>query len=385
MKKTYTLIATCHFGLEAVLKREIIDIGYEITEVRDGRVSFIGDDEAIVRANLCLRTAERVLLLMGSFTAVTFEEYFDKVAELPWEEVIPEDGKFYITKASSVKSKLFSPRDLQSLGKKAIVKRMSKTYKRETFPETGVLYPIRVFFMKDEATVALDTTGASLHKRGYRTNTAKAPISETLAAALLMLTPWRDERSLLDPFCGSGTFCIEAAMRASHIAPGLDRSFNAEEWVNIIDKDLWKEIRTELRKEIITDPDTDIQGYDIDEEVVHMARENAKNAGVDHLIHFQVRDVKDTSHRKPYGFIITNPPYGERISEKEDLPRLYKIIGDAYKGLDKWSMYVITSYEDAEKYIGRKADKNRKLYNGMIKTYFYEFRGEKPPKRKAKD
>ena len=379
--KTYELVVPCHFGMEAVTKREIYDLGYEITRVEDGRITFEGDAEAICRANVFLRTAERVLLLVGRFKATTFEELFQGIKALPWEEYIPQDGKFWVKKASSIKSKLFSPSDIQSIAKKAMVERLKGVYKTEWFKEDGAAYPIRIFLLKDEVMVALDTSGDSLHKRGYRLQTSKAPITETLAAALIMLTPWRRDRILVDPFCGSGTFPIEAAMMAANIAPGMNREFTAEAWTNIIPKQLWYDAVQEAEEMIDKDIVVDIQGYDLDGDVVKAARENAKRAGVDHLIHFQQRDVAKMSHPKKYGFIITNPPYGERLEEKADLPDLYTTIGDVYKNLDSWSMYMITSYEDAERYVGKKADKNRKIYNGMIKTYFYQFMGPKPPKK----
>ncbi|MCR5665872.1 MAG: class I SAM-dependent RNA methyltransferase [Eubacterium sp.] len=378
----FTLVAPCHFGLEAVLKREIYDLGYEITQVEDGRVTFEGDAEAICRANINLRTAERVLLSIGKFKATTFEELFDRVKELPWENYLPKDGKFWVKKASSIKSKLFSSSDIQSIVKKAIVERMKKTYQVSWFEEDGAAYPIRVFLLKDEVLVTLDTSGASLHKRGYRPVAGKAPISETLAAALIQLTPWRGDRILVDPFCGSGTFAIEAAMMAAHIAPGLNREFTAESWTNLIDRQLWYDAAEEAREEIDTEVKTDIQAYDIDGEVLKAARENAKRAGVEHMIHFQQRDVRDLNHPKKYGFVITNPPYGERLEEKENLAPIYGAVGDAMKRLNTWSFYLITSYEDAERDIGKKAGKNRKIYNGMLKTYFYQYPGPKPPKRK---
>lgn len=380
MKKE-ELIAPCHFGLEAVLKKEIYDLGYEITEVEDGRVSFEGDAEAICRANVFLRTAERVLLKIGKFRAVTFDELFEGIKALPWENYIPEDGKFWVTKASSIKSKLFSPSDIQSIVKKAMVERLKQEYHVDWFAENGAAYPVRIFLLKDEVTVTLDTSGESLHKRGYRTLSSKAPITETLAAALILLTPWRKDRILVDPFCGSGTFPIEAAMIAANMAPGMNREFLAEQWTNLIPKQLWYDTVSEAEELVDTDIEVNIQGYDIDGEIVKAARENAKRAGVEELIHFQQRPVEQLNHPKKYGFVITNPPYGERLEEKAALPGLYQQIGDAYRRLDDWSMYLITSYEDAPKYIGKKADKNRKIYNGMLKTYFYQFMGPKPPKR----
>ena len=381
MMKKFDLICPCHFGLESVLKKEIIDLGYDITEVSDGRISFAGDADAVCRANIGLRTAERVLIKVGSFHAESFEDLYQGVKALPWEEFIPERGKFWVKKASSVKSKLFSPSDIQSIVKKAIVERMKQSYHTDWFKEDAEEYPIRVFLMKDEVTVALDTTGDSLHKRGYRKLESKAPIAENLAAALIMLTPWHGDRILVDPFCGSGTIPIEAAMMAAHIAPGLNRHFTAEKWTHLITPQNWEDVREEARDEILTDVETDTQGYDLDPEMVEIARINAKKAGVDHMIHFQARDIADLSHRKKYGFIITNPPYGERIGDQNELPALYKTIGGRYKALDSWSMYLITGFEQAEKYIGKKADKNRKIYNGMIKTYFYQFMGPKPPKK----
>lgn len=379
---TFDLLVPCHFGLEAVLKREIYDLGYEITKVEDGRVTFEGDEEAVCRANIFLRTAERVMIQVGRFKATTFEELFQGIKNLPWEEYIPEDGKFWVKKASSINSKLFSPSDIQSIAKKAMVERMKQKYHKEWFKEDGAAYPVRIFLLKDEVTVALDTSGDSLHKRGYRTMTSKAPLTETLAASLIMLTPWRKDRILVDPFCGSGTFPIEAAMIAANIAPGMNRDFTAEEWTNMIDRKLWYECVKEAEDMIDTTVKVDIQGYDIDGDVIKAARENAKRAGVEHMIHFQQRAVADLSHPKKYGFIITNPPYGERLEDKADLPALYTQIGQAYQRLDSWSMFLITSYTDTEKYIGRKADKNRKIYNGMLKTYFYQFLGPKPPKKR---
>lgn len=385
MKKTFELIAPCHFGMEAVLKKEIIDLGYEITMVEDGRVTFTGDEEALCRANIFLRSAERVLLKVGSFHAETFEELFQGTKNICWEEYIPKDGKFWVSKASSIKSKLFSSSDIQSIMKKAMVERLKGAYGLEWFEENGSSYPLRVFLLKDQVTVGIDTSGDSLHKRGYRTLTSKAPITETLAAALLMLTPWNKDRILVDPFCGSGTFPIEAAMMAAHMAPGMNRSFLAEDWKNLIPKKCWYEAMDEANDLLDTSVKVDIQGYDIDDDIIRAARANAEAAGVDHMIHFQQRPVSALSHPKKYGFLIMNPPYGERIEDKKNLPDLYRQVGERFKALDSWSLYMITAYEEAEKYIGRKADKNRKIYNGMMKTYFYQFMGPKPPRKKAGD
>ncbi len=378
--KQIELIAPCHFGLEAVLKREIYDLGYEISQVEDGRVTFLGDYEAICRANIFLRTTERILLKIGCFKAVTFDEMFEKTKALPWEDYIPEDGKFWVAKASSVKSRLYSSSDIQSIMKKAMVERLKGAYGLNWFPESGASFPLRVFLYKDEVTVAIDTTGESLHKRGYRRLVSKAPISETLAAALIMLTPWRENRILVDPLCGSGTFPIEAAMMAMHMAPGMNREFLAEDWEHLIPKKIWYETIEEAH-DLIQEPESvDIQGYDLDGDVIRVARQNAREAGVDHLIHFQQRPVSELHHPKKYGFLITNPPYGERLEEKSALPALYREIGEAMERLDTWSFYLITAYEQAEHDMGRKAAKNRKIYNGMLKTYFYQFPGPKPPR-----
>ena len=383
MTNKYELFAPCHFGLEAVLKREIIDLGYEVTEVVDGRVSFEGDEEAIARCNVFLRTTERVMLKVGSFKAVTFDELFEKTKALPWENFIPKDGKFWVKKASSIKSKLFSPSDIQRIVKKAIVDRLSGKYNILRFPEDGSEYPIRITILKDEVTVGLDTSGESLHKRGYRRLTVKAPITETLAAALISLTPWKKDRLLIDPFCGSGTIPIEAALIGLNIAPGMKRDFQAMAWDNILPKSLFKEAKKEAEDLIDRETKLSIQGYDLDTSALDAARGNLSLAGLEGNIHFQQRDMRDISSAKKYGFIITNPQYGERLEEKEAMPQLYREMGNAFQKLDEWSYYIITGFEDAPKYFGRKPDKNRKIYNGMMKTYFYSYQGAKPPRQRA--
>lgn len=377
----YEFICPCHFGLEAVLKQEILALGYEIVQVEDGKVTFSGDATAFARANIFLRTTERVLLKVGSFQAETFEELFQQTKAIPWEQFIPEDGKFWVTKANSLKSKLYSPSDIQSIMKKAMVERMKQHYKKDWFAETGASFPVRVSVIKDEFTIGIDTSGESLHKRGYRKLTSKAPITETLAAALIMLTPWNKDRILVDPFCGSGTIPIEAAMIGANIAPGMNRNFIAETWDNLLPNKIWGAAREEATAGIRTDVEMSIQGYDLDGEIIKSARQNARWAGVEQYIHFQQRPVSELNHPKKYGFIITNPPYGERLEDKEAMPRLYREMGEAFARLDSWSFYVITSFEDAQKYIGKKADKNRKIYNGMLKTYFYQFMGPRPPKK----
>lgn len=382
MEERFELIVPCHFGLEAVLKKEIQNLGYDIVEVEDGRVTFAGPASAIARANINIRTSERILLKCAQFKAETFDDLYEGIKKVPWARIIPRDGRFWVTKATTNKSKLFSETSIQSIAKKAMVESMSNTYHINRFTEDGEDYPVRIFIKKDVVTVGLDTTGTSLHKRGYRQLVGKAPISETLAAALIMLTPWRADRLLIDPFCGSGTFPIEAAMIGANIAPGVNREFTACTWGKLLDKKIWYEAYDEARSLEKTDVDMHIQGYDLDSDIVKCAMKNAEDAGVADYIHFQARPVRELSSPKSYGFIITNPPYGERLEEKEALPALYTTIGERYKALDNWSMFLITSYEEAEKYIGRKADKNRKIYNGMIKSYYYQFMGARPPKKK---
>ena len=378
-------IAPCHFGLEKKKKREVLNLGYEIDCVEDGRVTFLTDLAGIARANIFLRTADRILLQVGKFHAETFDDLFEGIKAIPWENYLTEDARFWVTKASTTKSRLFSAPDIQSIAKKAMVERMKKKYHIQWFQETGASYPVRIFLLKDEVTVGLDTSGDPLHKRGYRQLTSKAPLTETLAAALILLTPWKKDRILVDPFCGSGTIPIEAAMIGANIAPGMNRSFMAENWKNLISKKDWYEAIEEANDLIEEDVSMDIQGYDIDGKMIKAARQNAADAGVDHLIHLQRREVKDLRHPKKYGFVITNPPYGERLEEKKALPELYSQIGQVFAELDTWSKYIITSYEDAEKYIGKKATKNRKIYNGMLKTYYYQFLGPKPPKRRTEE
>lgn len=367
--------------MESVLKREITDLGYEISRVENGKVYFIGDESAICRANVFLRTAERVLIKCAEFEARTFTELFDAVEAVDWSCYIPKNGKFWVAKAASVNSALFSPSDIQSIIKKAMVKSLSKVYGIEYFEEDGADYPFRVFLMKDVVTIGLDTTGESLHKRGYRKLVSKAPVAENLAAAMIMLTPWRGDRILIDPFCGSGTIPIEAAMIAANIAPGMNRDFISQEWDNFIKRKYWYDVSDEAGDLVNLNIETDIQGFDIDGDIIKSAKQNAALAGVEKLIHFQKRPVSELNHPKKYGFIISNPPYGERIGEKEMLPQLYTEFAEGFKRLDSFSAYIITGYQDVEKYMGRKADKNRKIYNGMMKTYYYMFMGPKPPKR----
>ncbi len=373
-------IAPCHFGVEAVLKRELTDLGFEIDRVEDGRVLFSGDDDAGARANLHLRSAERVLFHAGEFRAETFDELFEGTRAIPWEDYLPKNAKFWVRKAYSVKSELFSPSDIQAIMKKAMVERMRKTYRVSWFQEDGPAYPLRVSIRKNEVSVGIDTSGDSLHKRGYRVSPVIAPLSETLAASLILLSPWKNDRIFVDPFCGSGTFPIEAAMIARGIAPGANRSFLSEEWKTILPRGSFKRAREEAAARIRNDVAADIQAYDIDERAVRFARENARAAGVDDLIHFQERAVKDLSHKKPYGFLFANPPYGERL-DGEDLDATYRELGNAFQSLSDWSLFLLTAHEGAESLIGRKADRKRKIYNGMLKTTLYQFMGGRPPKR----
>ena len=376
----FEYVSPCHFGMEAVLKRELTDLGIDITKVNDGRITYTGPVDVIARANIFLRTTERVLLQVGNFEATTFDELFEKTKSLEWEKFIPKNGKFWVAKATSVKSKLFSPSDIQSIIKKAIVERLKKVYKTEWFKEDGESYPIRVSLIKNEVSIGLDTSGESLHKRGYRKLSGKAPLTETLAAAMIMLSPWKADRILVDPFCGSGTIPIEAAMIGANIAPGMNREFVADKWDNFIPKKVWYNAFDEAFDSVKNDVEMNIQGYDIDREMVRIARENAKLAGVDEHIHFQQKPMRELSSSKKYGFIITNPPYGERLEDKKAMEPLYKEMGQTFNALDSWSYYIISGFEETERFFGKKADKNRKIYNGMMKTYIYQYMGPKPPK-----
>ena len=382
MSNSMIYVAPCHFAMESVCKKEIADLGLEILTVEDGKVTFAGDASAAARANIFLRTAQRILYRVDTFYAVTFEELFQGIRAIPWEEILPRDARFWVTKATSVKSKLFSTSDIQSIVKKAMVERMKEHYHQSWFKEDGDAYPVRISIYKDEVTVGLDTSGDSLHKRGYRKLVSKAPLEETLAAGLIRLTPWNRNRILVDPFCGSGTIPIEAAMMGARIAPGMHRSFQGRSFKGLFPESVWKEAYEEAEDLVDRSVKMDIQGYDIDSQIIRSARENAKRAGVEDMIHFQQRPIHKLRHPKKYGFVITNPPYGERMEDKEDMPILYREIGEAFSHLDSWSEYVITAYEDAERYIGKKAAKNRKIYNGMMKTYYYQFPGPKPPRRK---
>ena len=374
------LTVPCNFGVEAIVNREIKNLGYEIAKTIDGRVDFYGDELAIARSNIGLRTAERILLKIGEFEAVTFDELFEQTKILAWDDFIPVDAEFPVAKATSLKSTLFSTSDIQAIVKKAVVEKLKVKYKISWFNETGARYPIYVFAHKDIFNLYIDTSGNNLHKRGYRQNSNLAPIKETLAATMLDLTPWHWDRILIDPMCGSGTIPIEAALKGLNIAPGINRNFGAEQW-QFISKDTWDNAREEFRSLEKRDRQFLVQGYDIDFRALRTARENARLAGVDKNIHFQQRDVKELQSSDKYGFIVTNPPYGVRLEDKKSVEVLYKEMGAAMRRLDTWSYSIITNHSDFELIFGRKADKRRKLYNGMMETTLFQYFGPKPPKK----
>ena len=373
------IIASTPFGLESVVKRECQDLGFQNIKTLDGKVEFQGDEADIVKANLWLRCAGRVWIKMGSFTALTFTELFDGTKALPWADWIPEDGKFTVT-GKSIKSTLFSVPDCQSIVKKAIVDKLKETYETDWFDETGASYTIQVGILKDVVTLLIDTSGSGLHMRGYRANALDAPLKESIASAMIQLSFWRKDRILLDPFCGSGTIPIEAAMLARNIAPGLQRKFASEEW-DRIGKTLWKDARAQAYKAIDYDAMPEIYGSDVDEQAIILAKENAEKAGVDDCITFTVCSAPDLELPGDYGIIITNPPYGERIGELQEVENLYRSLGATMKQAPTWSTYLITSMEYFETLFARKANKKRKLFNGRIKTDYYQFEGPRPPRK----
>lgn len=377
-----TLIATAAMGLEALVAQEVRDLGYECT-VENGRVLFEGDETAIARANMWLRTADRVKILVGEFKAYTFDELFEKTKKLPWENYLDETAEFPVL-GKSVKSKLFSVSDCQAIVKKAIVERMKKAYKKDGWlEENGPLYRIEVGLLKDRATLTIDTTGPqALHKRGYRTGQGEAPLKETLAAALVKLTNWTPDRPLVDPFCGSGTIAIEAAMIGQNIAPGFNREFVSETWP-MIDSSIWDKVRDEADELANYDQPLDISGYDIDHRMVQIAKDNALEAGFADLIEFKQMQVKDFTTTKEYGVIIGNPPYGERLSDRPSVERMYKEMGEVLRPYDTWSVYMMTSDENFEQFYGKPATKKRKLFNGFIRTDYYQYWGKRPPRKTA--
>ncbi|SMB91116.1 putative N6-adenine-specific DNA methylase [Desulfonispora thiosulfatigenes DSM 11270] len=378
MKKV-TLIATAAFGLEAIVKREVQKLGYENVRVEDGKIIFEGDLLAIARSNLWLRSADRVKLVIGEFKATTFDELFEKTKALPWGDWISEDAEFPVS-GKSIKSTLYSVPDCQAIVKKAVVESLKNKYNVSWFDEDGPLYKIEVAILKDIVTLTIDTSGAGLHKRGYRDHIGTAPLKETMAAALIQLSYWNPDRLLVDPLCGSGTIPIEAALIGKNIAPGMNRSFASEEWP-VISKDIWREARKETHDLANFDRKLQIIGTDIDEEVLKVARRNASEAFVEDDIHFQKMPVNEWRSAKKYGVIICNPPYGERLSEEKEIINLYKEMGKAFRAHDSWSYYIITSYEEFEKAFGKRADRKRKLYNGNIKIDYYQYYGPRPPKR----
>jgi len=373
------LIATATFGLEAIVAREVEKLGYEDVTVENGKVSFTADESAICRTNLWLRCADRVLLKVGEFKALSFDELFEKTKALPWGDIIPENAIFPVN-GKSINSKLSSVPDCQAIVKKAIVEKMKQKYKKEWFEESGATYSIEVALLKDVATLTIDTTGAGLHKRGYRTLSNKAPLKETLAAALISLSYWNPDRVLIDPFCGSGTIPIEAALIGKNIAPGMNRNFSSEDW-GIVPKKLWADARKETHDLAKYDRPLRIYGSDVDGEVLSMARHHAKEAGLEEEVHFQKLSVADLRSRFDYGCIITNPPYGERIGEREEVEELYKTMGKVFGQMDTWSKYVITSHKGFEQLYGKRADRRRKLYNGRLECQYYQYQGPRPPRR----
>jgi len=373
------LIATSTFGLESIVAGEIKALGYSDIKVENGKVTFTADEKAICRANLWLRTADRVRLKVGEFKAVTFDQLFEKTKALPWPDLLPREAAFPVD-GKSVQSTLFSISDCQAIVKKAVVESMKSRYRTEWFKENGPLYQIEVSLLKDTATLTIDTSGPGLHKRGYRSGGSEAPLRETLAAALVMLARWKPDITLIDPFCGSGTITIEAAMMGQNIAPGMEREFTSESWP-IIPRECWHEARRETHEQADYKRELDITGTDIDPRAINTARKNAARAMVDHAIHFQERPLSELSSKKKYGKIICNPPYGERLSELKEVEQLYKEMGKIFKILDTWSFYILTAHENFESLFGKKASKRRKLYHGNIKVHYYQYYGPRPPRR----
>ncbi|MFP4199637.1 MAG: class I SAM-dependent RNA methyltransferase [Halanaerobium sp.] len=373
------ITAVSTFGMEALVKKEINKLGYKIEEVKNGRITFRGDLKAAAEANLWLRTAERVLIKMAEFEARDFDQLYEGVREINWPEWLPEDAEFPVS-GKSIDSQLSSVPTCQSISKKAVVDSMKEEYGDKWFKEDGPLFPIETAIYKDRAIISLDTSGAGLHKRGYRSLSVTAPIQETIAAGMIYLSRWDKDRILIDPFCGSGTILIEAAMIAKNQAPGLKRHFISEDWP-IFDNLIWAKARVEAKKAKKLDLEPRlIMGYDRDPEAQSTARYHAKEAGVAELIHFQEQEFDDFSTNRKYGYIITNPPYGSRMSDKEEVEKLYKKMGEKFLPLESWSYYIITSHPKFEELFGKEASKRRKLYNGGIETQYYQYYGPWPPK-----
>jgi putative N6-adenine-specific DNA methylase len=371
------LIATAAFGLEAVVARELADLGYTQQQVEDGRVTFIGGELAICRTNLWLRAADRVLVKVGQFPARDFGQLFDSVIALPWDQWLPVDAKFPIT-GKSVRSMLHNVPALQSVTKKAIVESLKKKYTRHWFQESGTEYPIEVSVLRDIVTITIDTTGPGLHKRGYRKVVGTAPLRETTAAALVLLSYWKPERPFWDPFCGSGTIPIEAAMIARNRPPGLNRNFPCEQWSQLT-REHWKQAREEGRDMQRAKPDVQLVASDIDPKAIKLAKEHAQEAGMLADIQFRVLDVLEMKLPREYGVIICNPPYGERVGDSESAEAIYDDMADAFAPLSTWSIYVLTSHPGFERHFRRRADRRRKLYNGRIECTYYQFFGPPPP------
>lgn len=377
------LIATATFGLEAVVKREIEALGYKIIRSEDAKITYMGDERAIARSNLWLRSADRVLLKMGEFKALEFEDLFQQTKAIAWEDIIPADGKFTVT-GTSVKSKLHSVPACQSIVKKAIVERLGSFYCIDRFEETGAEYTVKVTILKDRVTVTIDTSGTGLHKRGYRVCDVAAPIKETLAAAMVQLSFWKAGRLLVDPCCGSGTIPIEAAMIGRNIAPGLNRKFASQEW-DIIPPEIWKEERKAAFEAIDYDADIRIEASDISGRAVEAAIENAAEAGVDDCVEFKKMDMARLTAEEEGGIVITNPPYGERIGEKKQIEAIYSAYNEFYRKNPTWSLFMVTTDKEVEnKIFGRPADRRRKLYNGRLEVCYYQFHGQKPGRKQEK-
>lgn len=375
----YTIVATSTFGLETVLAYELKTLGYNDLTVENGKVTFSGSEVDIARCNIWLRTADRILIKIDEFDAADFGQLFDRTYRIGWEDMIPVDGKMHVT-GKSVKSKLSSVKDCQAIVKKAVVEGMKRKYRQTEFSEAGPVYKIEVAFLKDRATLTIDTTGQGLHRRGYRQEAGEAPLRETLAAGLVLLSRWTPERIMADPFCGSGTIPIEAALIGKNMAPGLKRFFVSEEWEQI-PREIWTLVREEA-SHAVNDRDFRILASDTDGRVLKKARENAMNAGVSDHIAFQRLDVQEFRSSRKFGCIICNPPYGERTGEAQEVEGLYRRMGETFSMLDTWSFFILSSYPDFERFFGRRADKNRKIYNGNIKCYYYQYLGPLPLRKK---
>lgn len=378
---TYTLMATAAMGLEAVVANEVKNLGYEC-QTDNGRVIFQGDESAIARCNMWLRSADRVKIIVGEFKATTFDQLFEATKALPWEQYLPKEAEFPV-QGKSVKSTLFSVSDCQAIVKKAIVERLRNKYRIQTWlQETGPLFKIEVSLLKDKATLTIDTSGAGLHRRGYRIAQGGAPLKETLAAALIQLTNWHPDRPFVDPFCGSGTIPIEAALIGQNIAPGFNREFVSEEW-HWMGEEVWENARVEAEDVANYNQPLDITGSDIDHRMVDVAQKNAFEAGLADLIQFKQMNVKDFSTSKDYGVIVGNPPYGERLGDRPEVEQMYQEMGQALAGYDTWSVYMLTSHEGFEQFYGKQATKKRKLFNGFIRTDYYQYWGKRPPRQKG--